>query len=551
MPRIEPSKIANKIFDYVIIGGGTAGCVLANRLSSNGRYHVLVLEAGKSTPDLLEVRIPLFNSKLKNSPADWQLKSAVQEHANQRQIGVPLGKLLGGSSAFNACIAHRCSPSDYDGWNVPEWSYGQLAQYFRKAETFHDTVDISPALHGTSGPFHVSQMNRDNQPIGLHFKQACKKKLGLEEHYDMTDMPCQIGVTGLQASIYQGQRVSTGATYLPLEIQQEQDNLSIALGCQVNRLVLDEQHRVTHVEFRDIEQDTVHQVQVGQEAILSAGAILSPVLLLQSGLGPKEELEEIGIESLVDLPGVGKNLQNHWRVPLVHETKTADMSLHQGIFQLQEASLERALKQRDGPLTELWPDAVAFMKIPDAPDNSSSQENTPQIELFAGGLALCRELPKLKHLNCATLLMVYVAPFSRGSVKLDKAKAPLIDFGLLKDERDMECLEKGLKLSMSIAQDEDYQRHCVKEWLMYPENEQEIQTYIKDNIDTLHHYAGTCKMGPKEDRMAVVDHHLKVHGVNGLRVVDASFFPKVPAGQTCFPVIACAERAADLILQGK
>ncbi|KAI8356673.1 hypothetical protein BD560DRAFT_335556 [Blakeslea trispora] len=524
MPRIEPSKIANKVFDYVIIG-----------------------EAGKSTADdLLEVRIPLFNSKLKNSAADWQLKSTTQTQVHQRQIGVPLGKLLGGSSAFNACIAHRCSPSDYDAWNTPEWSYGQLKHYFCKAETFHDPLKpVNPELHGTTGPFHISQANR-TLPIGSYFKKACLKR-NLKEHEDMTDLPCQIGVTGLQASIYEGQRISTGSTYLPQDLQRDRTNLTIALGCQVDRIVLNGDRQVTHVEYSS--ENTVYQVQVGQEAILSAGAILSPILLLQSGIGPREELEQIGIPSLVDLPGVGKNLQNHWRVPLVHETKTPEMSLHRGIFKFQEESLERALQQKDGPLTELWPDAVAFMKIPDAPDNSSSLENTPQIELFAGGLALCRELPKLKDLDCATLLMVYVAPFSRGSVKLDNNKKPLIDFGLLKDERDLECLEKGLKLSMSIAKDEDYESNCVKQWLMYPKDD--IQHYIKENIDTLHHYAGTCKMGPKEDEMAVVDSHLRVHGINGLRVVDASFFPKVPAGQTCFPVIACAERASDLILQIK
>ncbi|KAI8080300.1 uncharacterized protein B0P05DRAFT_603794 [Gilbertella persicaria] len=526
MPRIGPSEASKKSFDFIIIG-----------------------EAGDSTPDdLLDVRIPLFNSKLKNTSVDWKLKSTYQNNANDRDIGVPLGKLLGGSSAFNACIAHRCSPSDYDVWGAPEWTYETLKPYFRKAETFHDTNSVSQELHGTTGPFHISQTRTENGPIGTYFRAVCRK-LGLPEYDDMTDLPCQIGVTGLQASIYQGERITTASTYITKEIEQQRSNLFVALGCKVTRVLLEDQ-RVTHVEY--LANDVIYTVAVEREAILSAGAILSPLLLLSSGIGPQEELGSLGIDTLVHLPGVGKNLQNHWRVPLVHETKHADMSLHAGIFKHQKESLDRALQQKDGPLTQLWPDVVAYMKIPDAPDNSSSRENTPQIELFAGGLALCRELSHLKEVDCATLLMVLIAPFSRGSVRLSDDKSPLIDFGLLQDKRDLECLEKGLQLSMSIAKDPEYENNCVKQWIKYPEDEHDSRTlhqYIKENIDTLHHYAGTCKMGLKQDESAVVDHHLRVHGIQGLRVVDASFFPTVPAGQTCFPVIACAERASDLILQ--
>ncbi|KAI7875529.1 uncharacterized protein EV154DRAFT_526556 [Mucor mucedo] len=546
MPRLEPSEIHQRQYDFIIVGGGTAGCVLANRLSSCGKYTVLVLEAGSVTQeDSLEVQIPLLNGKLKNTPSDWQLKSVDQKNANDRTIPVPLGKLLGGSSAFNACILHRCSPSDYDAWNTEGWFYEDLKGYFRKAETFHDdAVDVDESVHGVNGPLHVSHMNKTTT-LGTQFTKACQN-YGLKEYRDMTDLKCQIGVTGMDGTIYQGQRSSTGISYLPTDIQNNRPNLFIGLGCKLARIVVKD-NIVSHVEYTATGQDDVYTVTADREVILSAGAILSPLLLLLSGIGPKEELEQRCIEVQADLPGVGKNLQNHWRLPIVHETTRPEMSLHRGLFKEAKESLNRAINSKDGAFTQLWPDAVAYMKIPDAPDNSSSVENTPQIELFTGGLALCRELPNLKDTDCATLLMVYITPFSKGSVTLTNEKEACVDLGLLQDERDLECLEKGLAVSMQIANDAEYKDHCIKRWLMYPETD--VKQYIKTHVDTLHHYAGTCKMGPKEDKFAVVDSHLRVHNVKGIRVVDASFFPIVPAGQICFPVIACAERASDIILE--
>lgn len=340
---------------------------MANRLSADGQYTVLVLEAGNSTQeDLLEAQIPLFNSKLKNTDADWKLKSVSQMNADDRNIGVPLGKLLGGSSAFNACLLHRCSPSDYDAWNTEGWYYEDLKQYFRKAEAYHDDslTEIDETIHGIKGPLKSTHINK-NAPLGSHFTKACKN-YGLPEYRDITDLPCQIAVTGLEATIYQGQRSSAGSCYLPAEIQKNRANLFITLGCKVTRIIVNDNKQVTHVEYVNAAEsiDQVYRVAVNREAILSAGAILSPSLLLSSGIGPKEDLEQLGIEVKADLPGVGKNLQNHWRVPLVHETSHPDMSLHGDIFEREKESLDRALTTKDGALTGLWPDAVAYMKVP-------------------------------------------------------------------------------------------------------------------------------------------------------------------------------------------
>ncbi|GAN03401.1 choline dehydrogenase [Mucor ambiguus] len=553
MPRLEPNKANLGRFDFVIIGGGTAGCVLANRLSSDGKHTVLVLESGATTQEeLLDIRVPLFNSKLKNTTVDWQMKSTAQQYANGRIIGVPQGKVLGGSSAINACLSHRCSPSDYDAWNMPGWEYEQLKHYFCKAETFqNDKASTANELHGQSGPLNVMQQN-DDSLLGKHFTKACQNH-GMPQYHDITDVPCQIGVTGIQSTVYRGERTSTGSAYLPPDIQRHRLNLSIALNCTVKRIIIDKDtNTATHVEYTSNADGRLYQVCVGKEAILSAGAILSPLLLLSSGIGSKSELEALGITVIADLPGVGKNLQNHWRVPLVHEATRPEMSLHQSIFEKQEESLKRIAESKEpSALSRAWPDAVAYMKVPNAPDNSSSIANTPQIELFTGGLALCRELPKLKDVACASLLMVYIAPFSKGSVTLNPDRTPHIDLALLQDERDLQCLEKGLELSIKIADDKEYRDNCVKRWILHPykaAEKQEIKQYIKDHVDTLHHYAGTCKMGPTTDRDAVVAGNLKVHGIQGLRVVDASIFPIVPAGQICFPVIACAEKASDLIL---
>ncbi|KAK4518480.1 uncharacterized protein ATC70_008698 [Mucor velutinosus] len=553
MPRLAPNEACLGQFDFVIIGGGTAGCVLANRLSANGKHTVLVLESGANTQEeLLNIRVPLFNSKLKNTTVDWQLKSTAQQHVDGRIIGVPQGKVLGGSSAINACLSHRCSPSDYDAWNMPGWEYEQLKHYFCKAETFQDNAaPTANKLHGQSGPLNVMQQS-DDSLLGKHFTRACQNQ-GIPQYHDMTDVPCQIGVTGIQSSVHQGERTSTGSAYLPPDIQQNRSNLSIALNCTVKRIVIDKDtNNVTHVEYTGNTDGKRYLVSVGKEAILSAGAILSPLLLLSSGIGPQAELEALGIATIADLPGVGKNLQNHWRVPLVHETTRPEMSLHQSIFEKENESLQRITDSKEpSALSRAWPDAVAYIKVPNAPDNSSSLINTPQIELFTGGLALCRELSKLKDVACASLLMVYIAPFSKGSVTLNSDKTPRIDLALLQDDRDLECIEKGLELSIKIADDKEYKENCIKHWILHPyqaEKKQDIRQYIKDHVDTLHHYAGTCKMGTATDRDAVVDGNLKVHGIRGLRVVDASIFPIVPAGQICFPVIACAERASDLIL---
>lgn len=341
--------------------GGTAGCVLANRLSSgNKEYTVLVLEAGTVTQqDLLEVQIPLLNGKLKKTDQDWQLKSVQQRNVDDRSIAVPLGKLLGGSSAFNACIYHRCSPSDYDAWNAEGWSYRDLQPYFRKAETFHDEKKVDTSIHGTQGPLHATHISKSTQ-LGSCFKKACRN-YGLNEYRDMTDLTCQIGVTGLDASIYQGHRSSAGSSYLSSEFEAQQSNLFIGLGCKVTRLMV-QGNNVVGVEYTN--DGKVYTVNTKREVILSAGAILSPFILLASGIGPGSELKEVGVDVKVDLPGVGKNLQNHWRVPLVHETVSSDMSLHDGLFKRAKESLEQAINTRDGTFTELWPDAVAYMKVP-------------------------------------------------------------------------------------------------------------------------------------------------------------------------------------------
>jgi choline dehydrogenase len=345
--------------------GGTAGCVLANRLSSNGQYTVLVLEAGISTQeDLIESQIPLLNSKLKNTDADWSLKSMKQTEADGRIIDLPVGKLLGGSSAINACLLHRCSPSDYDGWKTEGWAYDDLKSYFRKAENYHDdSVSVDNDVHGTQGPLNATHINRETV-LGNNFKTACKN-YGLEEYRDMTDMPCQIGVTDMEAIIYQGKRSSAGTSYLPPDIQINRSNLFIGLGCKVTRILMDNENSVSSIEYTNIQEDgKIHKVFVDTEVILSAGAILSPFLLLKSGIGPKDELKKLGMDVKVDLPGVGKNLQNHWRVPIVHETTAQEMSLHRDLFEKEKETLDLAINSKEGALTQLWTDAVAYLKIP-------------------------------------------------------------------------------------------------------------------------------------------------------------------------------------------
>ncbi|KAI8370553.1 uncharacterized protein BYT42DRAFT_595278 [Radiomyces spectabilis] len=529
--------IRNKSFDYIIVGGGTAGCVLANRLSAQKHIEVLLLEAGTEVAQELEAsRIPGLSGRLRKSENEWCLRTTTQDKINDRSLDVPLGKMLGGSSAMNATVLHRCSPSDYDAWQIKGWTYDDLQPYFEKAEKYHASSASKVNGHGTNGPMHTSDV--EVGPLGVPFRNACAS-LGLNFYEDMTLMRTQIGVTNVHAMIHRGQRSSTSASYMTAEVL-ERLNLTVALGCQVQKIVIEKQ-RATHVRFTLKGSQENLLVSARREIIVCGGAIHSPHLLMLSGLGCARQLADHGIEAIRDLPGVGANLQNHWRVPFVHETTNPKQSLHGGLFRDPHSLVDA--QNGKGALTRAWPDAVAYFNIPDCPSNSSHAADAPQFELFTGGIALCDLLPQLHDVDCATLLLVLLAPFSRGSVKL----GPIVDPGLLQDERDVECFHKGLQYVLQIANDDAYKPN-IKRWILAPTDDQSPHEYIRQHIDSIHHYAGTCKMGHSDDPMAVVDAQLKVIGIEALRVVDASIFPQVPAGQICFPVIACAEKAADVIL---
>ncbi|KAF7721234.1 hypothetical protein EC973_005016 [Apophysomyces ossiformis] len=526
--------------------GGTAGCVLANRLSREDNQ-VLVLEAGTQiAEDVWESRIPGLNSQLKDSTADWALKTTPQSNAHNRTLDIPLGKLLGGCSGINAMVWHQCSPDDYNDWHVPGWSYNDLEPYFRKAETMTDNQGDT-AIHGTEGPMKVTHQSIKADQLGEAFRQACMER-GLPAYRDITGRPEQIGVSELQASIWDGRRFPSSKGYLSASDAMARPKLEIGLGCHVARIVFQDK-RACKVVF---EQDqSTYEAYVREEIVLCAGAIHSPHLLMRSGIGPAEDLEAHQIPLVHDLPGVGKNLTNHWRVPLVHETKPS-YSLHRSLFSTEIApyTYYDAWAHGKGALTRIWPDAVAYFRLPDVPDTGRSK-GTPQFELFAGGLALCHLLPQLKEVDCATLLLVLLTPFSRGSVKLGPGESVVVDPCLLKDERDLECLEKAVEYSLSIAENKHY-RPSVQRWILAPDS-LGIRDYVREHAESIHHYAGTCKMGDSRhpDPMMVVDEELRVVGLRKLRVMDASIFPTLPAGQICFPVIACAERAADLILKTK
>ncbi|KAG0175458.1 hypothetical protein DFQ29_007140 [Apophysomyces sp. BC1021] len=541
MPYRTGPEIHQRTFDYIIIGGqtmshtlcGTAGCVLANRLSCQNK--VLVLEAGSQVADSLwESRIPGLNGQLRYSEADWDLRSVPQVHAKDRTIEIPLGKVLGGSSAINAMVWHRCSPDDYNGWNVPGWTYEDLKPYFCMAEALIGAdSNVDGAVHGTEGPMKVTHQDiGDDAGLGAKFRQACVD-CGLTAYKDITDQEEQIGVTGMQASISQGRRSSTSACYLdPLVVARPE--LEVGLGCHVVR-----------IEFQDkgaykvvFEQDQqAFEVFLDMEVLLCAGAIHSPHILMRSGVGPAAELAASAIPLVQDLPGVGRNLINHWRVPLVHETHP-HMSLHRALFSadLSPYTYYDAWADGKGALTRIWPDAVAYFGLPDVPDSRVSKR-TPQFELFAGGLALCHLLPQLKDIDCATLLVVLLAPFSRGSVRLGPGQSVIVDPGLLVDQRDAESLAKAVEYTLSIAGNANY-RSCVRRWILAPG--QDIRDYVGQYVESIHHYAGTCKMGGHShaDPMTVVDEHLRVVGTHRLRVVDASIFPTLPAGRLHPPAMS-------------
>ncbi len=521
------------MYDYIIVGAGSAGCVLANRLSLNPAVQVLLLEAGGRDWNPL-IHMPAGLAKLvKFRSLNWGYETQPEPRLNNRRLYWPRGKVLGGSSSINAMCYARGHRHDYDYWaelGNPGWSYAEVLEYFKRAE---NQERGGSAFHGQHGPLSVQDLRHHN-PLSEVFLEAATE-LGYPRNDDFNG-PTQRGFGFYQVTQTNGVRCSTANAYL--NPARQRPNLTIVTHALTRRIVLEGQ-RAVGVEYR--RRGRVERVS-GAEIILSAGAINSPQLLMVSGIGPVAVLENAGVRPRHELPGVGRNLQDHLDAcTLYHCTrnitydKTNDLAI----------GLQYLLFHK-GIGTSNIAEAGGFVVSPSAVDDR------PDLQFhFVPAMLDDHGRNKLQGrgftLHCCPL-----RPESRGHIELKSDRVgdhPLIYANYLQSERDLAAMVEGVKLSREIFQARAFDPYRGDE--IFPgagrASDADIVEFIRQKAETIYHPVGTCKMG--RDEMAVVDPQLRVHGIDGLRVVDASVMPTLISGNTNAPTVMIAEKAADLLLE--
>ncbi|MDX1503912.1 MAG: GMC family oxidoreductase N-terminal domain-containing protein [Thermoanaerobaculia bacterium] len=521
-------------YDYVIVGAGSAGCVLANRLSESPDTRVLLLEAGGSDR-LLNVRIPGAFPKLFKTSRDWAFESEPAPALGGRRLYLPRGKMLGGSSSMNAMLYVRGSRHDYDGWRdagCSGWGYLDVLPLFKRSEEFERGAN---RFHGGEGPLAVSEP-RSVTPLTRAFLEAAEQA-GLAPNADFNGSR-QEGVGLFHVTQRDGERCSAADAFLRPVLRRP--NLTVVSRAHATRIFV-EAGRAFGLEYRRGRR--VRYVFAEREVVLAAGAIGSPHLLLLSGIGPAEELEKRGVEVRLDLPAVGRNLQDHlllataWHADPGHGLEDVETP----------ANLLRWKLFGRGPLTTTIAEAGAFVHtrpgLP-APDLQLHFAPTFYVDHGFGN-------PEGYGLSLGATL---IAPQSRGRVRLasaDPGVPPLVEGGYLESRKDLATLVAGVRLCREIAAQPAFDPYRREELLPGAglTGDDELEGFVRDTVETIYHPVGSCRMGADED--AVVDPRLRVRGAEGLRVADASIMPVIPRGNTNAPTTMIAEKAAELILAGR
>jgi choline dehydrogenase len=524
----------SETYDYVVVGAGSAGCVLAARLSEDPSVRVLLLEAG-GDDRVDEIMIPAAFSKQFRTRLDWGYSTQEQKHAQGRRLYWPRGKALGGSSSMNAMIYIRGARQDYDEWAAltgdASWSYDAVLPYFRRSE---DNVRGESQYHGAGGPLRVEEQ-RSPHPWTLAYLDDAAAA-GLTPNPDFNGAQ-QEGSGLYQVTQRRGRRWSAAAAFLRPALGRP--NLTLRTHALTTRVLLegDGSTRAVGVEYRA--GGATHRPRAEREVLLCGGAINSPQLLLLSGIGPAPHLRDVGVDVAHDLPGVGQGLQDHPALPVVVPT-------HAG-SSLMDAERPRHLAdyylRRRGPLTSNIGEGGAFFR---------SREDLPAADLqfhFAPVKFWAQALYEVDE-HALTLAVTLVRVASRGSIRLrsaDPTWAPAIDGGYLEQEEDLEALVAGLRRAREVLAGPALQGVVGAEWLPGDgvRGDDELREAVRSGVESLYHPVSSCRMGT--DDLAVVDPQLRVHGVEGLRVVDASVMPTLLRGNTNAPTIMIAERAADLV----
>lgn len=525
-------------FDYIIIGAGSAGSVLANRLSENPNNRVLVLEAGGKDNDM-NMKIPAGFPKLFKGKNDWDFTTSPQAHLHDRELYLPRGKALGGSSSINAMIYIRGNKADYDEWSSlgnKGWSYEEVLPYFKKSQ---HNEHIQSDFHGQGGPLNVQNRNYTNALSDAFVKAG--QELGFAHNPDFNGKK-QEGFGYYQVNHKKGARWSAASAYL--HPAKQRPNLTILTHAHVHRILIEE-GEARGVKFS--QKGDLREVQASKEVLLCGGAYNSPQILNLSGVGDGAELQKHGIEVKHHLPGVGKNLQDHLvYFAIFNSSYKKSLDTAEG-FPAILGHLANYFFNKQGPFNSNVGESGAFVK-------SSPDEPAPDTQ-YHFGPAYFREhgfIKAPKGTQGYSIGGKVLIPKSRGTVSLGSSNpeaAPIIDHNYLSDLDDVRKSIWGYKLAQKLGMTEAFKsyRKGMHEPSKLLDDDKEIEDFIRSSVETLYHPTSTCKMG--HDEMAVVDDELRVHGIKKLRVVDASIMPNVVRGNTNAPTIMVAEKAAVMILK--
>ncbi|MBN3853978.1 hypothetical protein G3N59_11370 [Paraburkholderia sp. Ac-20340] len=526
-------------YDFVIVGAGSAGCALANRLSADPTCKVLLLEAGAPDSSPL-IRFPIGELWTVGSKLDWRFHTEPEAGAADKRVFVPRGKVVGGSSAINGMIYVRGHAADFDSWQnlgARGWSYKDVLPYFMRAESWSGNAR---GIRGTSGPVQTD-LGRYRSPIFESFLEA-GRQLGypVVDDYNLGDTE---GFNWTQYTMEHGRARRCSSAHAYLHPIRDRKNLTVLTRAQVTGLIM---QRQTCVGVRYLHEGKEATASAG-EVVLSAGAYLSPQLLMLAGIGDADQLRKLGITPLHDLKGVGQNLQDHCG-SLIQVRCTKPITFHSIRTNPLRgaAALLEYLVHDSGPFSVFPMAAQAFVR-------SSSSEPRPdlQIQIYPVTKDISGGSKKLAAFNGYGISAGGMRPRSRGTVSLqskDPLQAPLIRHNYLSDPYDVAALVAGIRLARAINGSGAFDGIRGEE--VNPsasaQSDRELEAYVRKTVDSQYHPSGTCKMGV--DDMAVVDPNLRVHGITGLRIADASIMPVVTSGNTNAPAIMIGEKASDLIL---
>jgi len=533
----DRSSEANE-FDYVIVGAGSAGCVLANRLSADGKHSVLLLEAGPKDTNLW-IHVPLGYGKLfKEKSVNWMYQTEPEPGLGGRQVFQPRGKVLGGSSSINGLLYVRGQHEDYDRWRQrgnAGWGFDDVLPYFKKAEHQQRGGD---KYHGTGGPLPVSDW-RHADPLSEAFVVAAAEA-GIPTNPDFNGAT-QEGAGFFQTTTRRGRRASTAFSYLRPAIKR--GNLRVETSALAQRLVF-EGRRARAVEYK--QNGTLRIARARKEILVSSGAYNSPQLLQLSGIGPAELLKRHGIDIVLDAPGVGNDLQDHMQVRLVTrcaQRVTLNDVVNHPVRKVMAGMQYAAL--RKGPLTIAAGTSGAFFK-------TDPRLATPDIQIHFIPFSTDKMGEQLHPFSGFTASVCQLRPESRGSLKIksaDPSVPPEIRINYLAAETDRTVFIDGIRILRKILAAPALKPYSTDE--VYPgsnvASDEDVLDFCRKTGSTVYHPTSTCRMG--NDSLAVVDQRLTVRGIEGLRVVDASIMPDLMSGNTNAPTIMIAEKASDMILE--